>query len=56
MICWIGYSVYDIYDSNKPVPSVKIDYQAFDEFSKNITEAQAQAAKEAEQAEAETVE
>ncbi len=39
LICWIGYSVYDIY-----------------EFSKNITEAQAQAAKEAEQAEAETVE
>ena len=56
LICWIGYSVYDIYDSNKPVPSVKIDYQAFDEFSKNITEAQAQVAKEAEQAEAETVE
>ena len=48
LVCWIGYSAYDIYDSNKPVPSVQIDYQSFNEFSQDITEAQAQAAKEAE--------
>ncbi|MEZ3434720.1 MAG: hypothetical protein K1W34_08890 [Lachnospiraceae bacterium] len=56
LVCWIGYSAYDIYDSNKPVPSVQIDYQSFNEFSQDITEAQAQAAKEAEQAAAETKE
>ena len=56
LVCWIGYSAWDIYDSNKPVPSVQIDYQSFDDFSQDITEAHAQAVREAEQAEAETAE
>lgn len=55
LVCWIGYSAWDIYDSNKPVPSVQINYQAFNEFSQDITEAHAQAVREAEQA-AETAE
>lgn len=39
LIGWIGYSVYDVYDSNKPKQSVEINYQAFDDFSQDIEDA-----------------
>lgn len=47
LVCWIGYSGYDLYDSNKTVPSVQIDYQSFNEFPQDIEEAAAQAEQEA---------
>ena len=48
LVVWIGYSVYDLYDSNKEPDQVQIDYRAFDDFSQNITDAAAEAAEEAE--------
>jgi len=46
LVGWIGYSAYDMYDSNKESVKVEIDYQAFDEFSQNITEMAQKAAEE----------
>lgn len=39
LVCWIGYSAYDMYESRKPTPSVQINYQAFDDFAQELTAA-----------------
>lgn len=46
LVVWIGYSAYDLYDSNKEPDQVQIDYRAFDDFSQGITDAAAKAAEE----------
>ena len=33
LVVWIGYSAYDLYDTNKEPDKVQIDYRAFDDFS-----------------------
>lgn len=48
LVVWIGYSAYDLYDSNKEPEQVQIDYRAFDDFTQGITEAAANAAEETE--------
>lgn len=48
LVVWIGYSAYDLYDSNKEPDQVQIDYRAFDDFSQGITDAAAKAAEESE--------
>lgn len=47
LVVWIGYSSYDLYDSNKEPDKVQMDYRAFDDFSQGITDAAAKAAEEA---------
>ncbi len=44
LVCWIGYSAYDVYDSGKEPEKAEVDYQAFNDFPQDITEAAAQAA------------
>ena len=39
LVCWIGYSAYDVYHSNKPAKEIEVDYSAFEDFSQKITEA-----------------
>ncbi len=46
LVCWIGYSAVDMYESRKPTPSVQINYQAFDDFAQELTEAAAEASAE----------
>lgn len=41
LVCWIGYSAVDMFESRKPTPSVQINYQAFDDFAQELTEASA---------------
>lgn len=48
LVVWIGYSAYDLYDTNKEPDKVQIDYRAFDDFSQGITDAAAKAAEGAE--------
>ncbi len=49
LVCWIGYSAYDMYDSNKEPEKAEVDYQAFNDFPQDITAAaQAAAAQEEE--------
>lgn len=43
LVCWIGYSAFNMYESRKPIPSVQINYQALDDFPQRITEAAAEA-------------
>ena len=43
LVVWIGYSAYDVYDSNKEAEKVQIDYRAFNEFSQELSEASAPA-------------
>lgn len=39
LVVWIGYSAYDVYESNKEPEKVQIDYRAFNEFSEKLTDA-----------------
>ncbi len=48
LVVWIGYSAYDLYDTNKEPDKVQIDYRAFDDFSQGITDAATKAAEGAE--------
>ena len=56
LVVWIGYSAYDMYESNKEPEKVQIDYRAFNDFSKNITDASAPDDTEDEKAEKEDTE
>lgn len=41
LVVWIGYSAYNMYDSNKEPEKVQIDYRSFDDFTQNLTDASA---------------
>ncbi len=49
LIVWIGYSAYNMYDSNKEPEKVQIDYRSFDDFTQNLTDASAADNEEASQ-------
>ena len=36
---WLGYSVYNIYDSNKAVETAEVDYSAVENYANSLAEA-----------------
>ncbi len=36
LVAWIGYSALNVYQSNRTVETVEIDYSAFDDLSESL--------------------
>lgn len=42
LVGWLGYSAYNMYEANRTIPSVEIDYQALDSYSQGLAGATAE--------------
>lgn len=43
LVGWLGYSVYHVYDTNRPKQTAEIDYSAISDYQQSLTTAETEA-------------